>query len=149
MMLALALLAAALPLPALTGRVVDDADLIAPAREGLLTWALAETERTMRHQLVVVTLPSLNGMTIEDMGMKLGNGWGIGRKGYDDGVLLIVAPRERKVRIAVGRGLESTLTDAEAGTIIQEQIVPRLRQGRMEAGILRGTASIIREISDR
>ncbi len=134
-------------LPALTGRVVDNADLLAQDRKALLTWALTETQRATQHQLVVVTLPSLNGTSIEQMGLALGNGWGIGRKGHDDGVLLLVAPNERKVRIEVGRGLEKTLTDAEAAAIIQQRILPRFRRGAMAAGILSGSAGIIREIS--
>ncbi|MEG3181735.1 TPM domain-containing protein [Sphingomonas sp. LT1P40] len=133
-------------LPALTGRVVDNADLLSANREALLTWALAETERNTKHQFVVVTVPTLGGRAIEAFGLALGNHWGIGRKGYDDGVLLIVAPNERKVRIEVGCGLEKTLTNAEASVIIEKTILPRIRAGNMAGGILAGSAAIIREI---
>lgn len=133
-------------LPALTGRVVDNANLLAADREALLTWALAETERATKHQFVVVTLPSLGGEPIEQVGLALGIGWGIGRKGHDDGVLLIVAPNERRVRIEVGNGLVKTLTNAEADAIIQQRILPRFRNGNMAGGILMGSAAIIREI---
>ncbi|PKP92560.1 MAG: permease [Alphaproteobacteria bacterium HGW-Alphaproteobacteria-16] len=138
--------APAYPLPVLTGRVVDNADLLTPAQEAKLVEALAETERATRHQFVVVTLPTLAGRSIEQVGLELGNGWGIGRKGYNDGVLLIVAPRERKVRIEVGCGLEIALTNQEAQEIIDRDMLPRFRKGAMAAGIFRGSASIIREI---
>lgn len=134
------------PLPRLTGRVVDNADLLTPDQERQLTDALAVTERRTGHQLVVVTLPTLDGRAIEKVGLTLGNGWGIGRKGHDDGVLLIVAPTERQVRIEVGCGLEATLTDAEAGQIIARRILPAFRKGAMAAGIFRGSAAILREI---
>jgi len=133
-------------LPALTGRVVDNADLLAAKREALLASALAETERLTKHQFVVVTLPTLGGKPIERVGLALGNGWGIGRKGHNDGVLLIVAPNERKVRIEVGCGLEKTLTDDEAAAIIEQRILPRFRNGDFAGGILVGSAAIIREI---
>ncbi len=139
--------AAPIALPSLTGRVVDNANLLAADREALLTWALAETERETKHQFVVVTLPDLSGQPIEKMGLALGNGWGIGRKAHNDGVLLIVAPNERKVRIEVGKGLEKVLTNAEADAIIQQRILPRFRTGNMAGGILMGSAGIIREIA--
>lgn len=134
------------PLPVLTGRVVDNADLLTPAQEGTLTRALATTERRTKHQFVVVTLPSLGGRPIEDVGLRLGNGWGIGRRTHNDGVLLIVAPNERKVRIEVGCGLEQALTNDEARAIIDQRILPAFRKGSMAAGIFRGSAAIIREI---
>lgn len=136
------------PLPALTGRVVDNADLLTPTREAELSEALASTERITRHQFVVVTLPSLEGRSIDEVGLALGNGWGIGRKGHNDGVLLIVAPSERKVRIEVGCGLETALTNSEAQAIIDRRILPRFRKGAMAAGIFRGSAAIIREIDE-
>ena len=136
------------PLPALTGRVVDNADLLIADQEAQLSAALATTERLTRHQFVVVTLPSLGGRAIEEVGLALGNGWGIGRKGYNDGVLLIVAPNERKVRIEVGCGLEAALTNSEAQAIIDQRILPLFRKGRMAAGIFRGSAAIIREIDE-
>lgn len=134
------------PLPVLTGRVVDNADLLTPGEERTLARALAATEQRTKHQFVVVTLPSLEGRPIEEVGMRLGNGWGIGRKGHDDGVLLIVAPNERKVRIEVGCGLEQALTNDEARAIIDQRILPAFRKGSMAAGISRGSAAIIREI---
>ncbi|MBX3595337.1 YgcG family protein [Sphingomonas sp.] len=134
-------------LPVLTGRVVDDAGLLSPAQEAILTDALAMTEGATRHQFVVVTVPSLRGRSIERFGVDLGRSWQIGRKGIDDGVLLIVAPSERKVRIEVGYGLEQILRDEEARAIIDTRILPRFRAGNMAGGILAGSAAIIREIN--
>lgn len=133
-------------LPALTGRVLDNADLLTSDQEAFLTRALAITEHRTKHQFVVVTLPSLHGKPIEKVGLELGNGWQIGRRGHDDGVLLIIAPNERKVRIEVAYGLKKALTDVEAATIIRQRIVPRFGRGAMAAGIYDGSAGIIREI---
>ncbi len=136
------------PLPTLTGRVVDNAGLLPPARQDKLSAALADVERLTRHQFVVVTVPSLHGRSIDDVGLMLGKCWGIGRKDHDDGVLLVVAPTERKVRIEVGYGLERTLTNSEAKAIIDQHILPSFRRGALAAGIFRGSAAIIREIDD-
>lgn len=136
-----------LPLPKLTGRVVDNAHLLSPAQVATLTRRLAQAEVRTCHQVVIVTVQSLAGEAIEHFGQRAGNGWGIGRRGYDDGVLLIVAPAERQVRIEVGDGLRETLTDAEAARIIQNDILPRFRKGAMAAGIDAGATSILREIS--
>jgi uncharacterized protein len=131
----------------LTGRVVDAADLLSAAEEAKLTRRLAGVERISKHQFVVVTVKSLGGRDIADYGLRLGKRWGIGRAKFSDGVLLIVAPNERKVRIEVGRGLEKALRDDEASTIIQNAILPRFRAKRMADGILAGSEAIIREIT--
>ncbi|HEX8301214.1 TPM domain-containing protein [Sphingomonas sp.] len=133
--------------PALTGRVVDSADLLPQTQEAKLSAQLASVQMRTKHEFIVVTVPSLGGHSIEDYGLTLGNYWGIGRKGFDDGVLLIVAPNERKVRIEVGKGLEKTLTNPEAGAIIQAAILPRFREQKMVEGVLAGGEGIIREIS--
>ncbi|ODR95795.1 hypothetical protein AUC70_02675 [Methyloceanibacter stevinii] len=128
--------------PALTGRVVDDADLLSPADEQALTEKLKQLEEKSSDQLVVVTLPSLQGYTIEDFGYQLGRHWGIGTKELDNGVLLIVAPNERKVRIEVGYGLEPILTDALSRVIIDNAILPRFRSGDFPGGIKTGVEDI-------
>lgn len=128
--------------PALSGRVVDQARLLSPERETELSQTLAALERDTGHQVVVVTLASLQGYEIEDYGYQLGRAWGIGRQDGDDGALLIVAPEERKVRIEVGYGLEPVLTDALSALIIQNRILPSFRTGGYEAGIIQGVAAI-------
>ena len=106
-------LAAAPKFPTLTGRVVDDAGVLDASTQSQLTDMLAAHERATGEQVVVVTLDSLQGFSIEDYGYQLGRYWGIGQKGKNTGAILIVAPKEHKVRIEVGYGLEGTLTDAD------------------------------------
>jgi uncharacterized protein len=137
--------AAATPkFPDLTGRVVDDAGVLSASTQSSLTEMLAEHERATGEQIVVVTLPSLQGLTIEDFGYQLGRTWGIGQKGKNNGALLIVAPKEHKVRIEVGYGLEGTLTDATSRTIIERTILPNFRRGDFNAGVIAGTTSILK-----
>jgi uncharacterized protein len=128
--------------PALTGRVVDDANLLEPADEQALTADLKALEEKSSDQIVVVTLPSLQGYAIEDYGYQLGRHWGIGTKQLNNGVLLIVAPNEHKVRIEVGRGLEPILTDALSKIIIDNAILPRFRVGDFAGGIKDGVRDI-------
>ena len=128
--------------PQLTGRIVDDANLLSPADRAELDTELKALEDKSSDQVVVVTLPSLQGFTIEDFGYQLGRHWGIGTKEKDNGVLLIVAPNEHKVRIEVGRGLEPILTDAMSKVIINGAIVPRFRTGDYAGGIKEGVKSI-------
>lgn len=132
--------------PPLTGRVVDNAELLSPAAEARLTTELAELERRTGHQLVVATLPDLQGYEIEEYGYQLLRAWGIGRKEEDDGVILIVAPNERAVRIEVGYGLEPVLTDALSRLIIERQILPAFREGEFERGVVAGAEAIARQI---
>lgn len=135
--------AAAQTFPALTGRVVDAAGILPPDTEAALDALLAAHETKTTNQVVVATVPSLEGRPIEDYGVALGRHWGIGRKGADNGVILLVAPEERAVRIEVGYGLEGTLTDAIAKLIIEASILPRFRAGDMAGGIKRGAEDIV------
>jgi len=128
--------------PALTGRVVDEANLLDSAQEQALTADLKALEDKSSDQVVVVTVPSLQGYAIEDYGYQLGRHWGIGTKQLNNGLLLIVAPNERKVRIEVGRGLEPTLTDALSKIIIANAILPRFRAGDFAGGIKDGVRDI-------
>lgn len=141
-----AVAAAATRFPALTGRVVDAAAIVPGVIAARLAARSAALERRTGHQFVIVTVPNLGGLDIAAYGRVLGNHGGIGRKGYDDGVLLIVAPHERQVRIEVGCGLEEALTDAEAAQILRHDVLPRFRRGDMQGGIVAGAASILREI---
>ncbi|GAA6211469.1 hypothetical protein NBRC116602_12100 [Hyphomicrobiales bacterium 4NK60-0047b] len=128
--------------PKLTGRVVDQAQIISAEDEARLTKQLSEVEGQSTDQIVVVTLKSLGGYPIEDYGYQLGRHWGIGQAGKDNGVLLIIAPNERQVRIEVGRGLEGNLPDSLAGLIIQRRILPHFKKGNLVAGIFAGVEDI-------
>jgi uncharacterized protein len=132
--------------PPLTGRVVDDAGILSPAAEAKLTGELAALEQQTGHQLVVATLPTLQGYEIEDYGYQLLRTWAVGRKGENDGAILIVAPSEKKVRIEVGYGLEPVLTDAVSSLIIHRAILPAFREGRFEDGVVAGAGLIVRQI---
>lgn len=145
---ALALLFFALPVfaqtfPPLTGRVVDGANLLAPAQQAALETTLAQLEQTSGRQMVVATVPSLEDHPIEDYGYRLGRAWGLGDKKANDGLLLLVAPNERKVRIEVGYGLEPIVTDALSSVIINRQILPLFKQGDMAGGIIAGANALI------
>ena len=133
--------------PPLTGRVVDTADLIDPATKAALTEKLAAFEEKSSDQVVVATIPSLEGETIEDYGYRLGRAWGIGQKGENNGVVLLVARDDHKVRIEVGYGLEGTLTDALSSVIIQTDILPAFRSGDYAAGISKGVDGILTVLS--
>lgn len=135
--------AAAPSFPALTGRVVDAANVIPPEVEARLDQKLAGLEQQSGRQLVVATLPDLQGHDIADYGYQLGRAWGIGSKEKNDGALLIVAPKERKLRIEVGYGLEGILTDGMSFLIINQAIVPKFKEGDMPGGIEAGTDAIV------
>ena len=129
--------------PALTGRVVDQAGILSPTVKAELETALAAHENNTTNQVVVVTLESLNGANIEEYSLELGRRWGIGQKGKDNGVLLVVAPNDKQIRIEVGYGLEGILTDALSGNIINYYIIPEFKKGDIENGIKIGTQKII------
>lgn len=97
-------------------------------------------------EVLVVTLPSLYGETVEGYSIKLADKWKVGKKGKDNGVILLIAMAEHKIRIEVGTGLEPVLNDAKAGRIIQEIIVPAMKKGDMDGGIYRGYQAILRAI---
>ncbi|MFC4257814.1 TPM domain-containing protein [Marinobacter lacisalsi] len=129
--------------PELTGRVVDQAGMLSGDAESRLTNMLAAHEEATTNQVVVVTLPDLQGYPIEDFGYQLGRHWGIGQEGEDNGALLIVAEKERAIRIEVGYGLEGQLTDAASSTIINRIITPAFRQGEFSQGIVAGAEAMI------
>jgi uncharacterized protein len=133
--------------PPLTGRVVDDAHLLSPQTDQKLDQELAQLEQKTGHQLVVATVPDLQGYEIEEYGYRLGRTWALGRKGINDGAILLVAPKERKVRIEVGYGLEPVLTDALSNLILQRKVLPEFRAGRMEQGVVAGTEALIQQLS--
>ena len=131
---------------ALTGRVVDGADLLDPAREAALDAALEAHEARTSNQVVVATVASLDGRDVAGYAIELANAWGLGDAERDNGALLLVAPNERKVRIEVGRGLEGALTDARSARIVREEILPAFRAGDFPAGIERGVRAMLASI---
>ena len=128
--------------PKLTGRVVDNAHLLDPQQVTQLTQLSEATQQASSRQLVIATIPDLQGYPIEDYGYQLGRSWGIGQKGIDNGIILLVAPNDRKVRIEVGYGLEPIMTDALSNMIIQNDILPKFRDGDMPGGIMAGAQAI-------
>ena len=146
--LVLALPATAAPkFPTLTGRVVDDAHILSDQTKGDLDQKLAALEAKTSRQLVVVTLPSLQGYDIADYGYQLGRAWGIGQAKLNNGVLFIIAPSDRRVRIEVGYGLEPIITDALSEVIIQQAVLPRFRAGDFNGGTEAGVDALIQQLS--
>ncbi len=133
--------------PSLTGRVTDQAKLLSSAQKAELEQKLAAHEAATSNQIVVVTVKSLEGFDIADYALKLGRKWGIGTEEKNNGVLLVVAPNERKVRIEVGYGLEGALPDGLAGTIIRGNILPSFRESDYPRGINNGVTAIEQAIA--
>jgi uncharacterized protein len=134
-------------MPALTGRVVDLADLLSPQEEAALTQKLQAFEAKSSDQIVVVTIPSLDGAVLEDYANKLFRTWQLGQKQEDNGALLLVARDDHKLRIEVGYGLEGQLTDVMSKLIIENSIVPAFRAGDYAGGIAKGADDIIAVVS--
>lgn len=135
---------AAFPKPA--GFVNDFAGVVGGDAKNGMEGLLSSFERTTGIEVVVVTLPSLDGRAVEDVAVELYKEWGIGKKGKDNGALFLVAPNERRMRIEVGYGLEGAINDALAGRILDENVVPRFRAGDISGGIAAGTGAIVRTI---
>ena len=146
---ALAAPASAQTFPQLTGRVVDQADILRPEQELDLSTKSETLQAQTGRQFVVATVKSLEGRPIEDYAYQLGRHWGIGQKEEDDGVILLVAPNERKVWIATGYGAGAFLTDAVSGVIIREAILPQFKKNPPDygAGITAGADAIIKQMS--
>jgi uncharacterized protein len=129
--------------PYLTGRVNDNAQILSDSTRKTLTDKLKEYEARTTNQIVILTIHSLEGESIEDYANKVFIDWKIGQKDKDNGILMVVVPDERKMRIEVGYGLESMLTDMTAGRIIRNIMTPRFRDGDFEGGISDGALAII------
>ncbi|NYT41338.1 TPM domain-containing protein [Sphingomonas sp. R-74633] len=128
--------------PKLTGRVVDDAHLLSVTQVAELTQLSEQVEQASTRQFVIATIPDLQGYEIQDYGYQLGRAWGIGQKDAKNGIILLVAPKERKVRIEVGYGLEPIMTDGLSSQIINETIIPKFKAGDMAGGIVAGAQAI-------
>lgn len=133
--------------PALSGRVVDQANILSPEVERAIGAKLEALEASTTRQLVVVTVASLQGYEIEDYGYQLGREWGIGEARKDTGVLFLITPNERRARIEVGYGLEPVLTDAFASQILQAAVLPLFERGALSDGIVAGVDALVAHLS--
>jgi len=136
-------LALGLDVPALSGRVVDLARLLPADVVQSLDTEMADHERRTGNQVAVLTIPSLEGESLEEYSHRVATTWKLGGKGVDNGVLLLVVPGERRIRIEVGYGLEGTLTDAVSSQIIRREIVPKFRAGEYAGGVAAGVRAIL------
>ena len=137
-----ACVAAAADVPFLSGRVVDDAELLSLAAAERVTALLKAHETRTGEQVVVLTVPSLEGRSIEEYAVEVFQSWKLGQKGKDNGALLVVVPRERKMRIEVGYGLEGRLTDVASSRIIRNVIAPRFKAGDFDQGVEIGMIAV-------
>ena len=138
LLLASAFSLSALDVPEMKGRVNDQASLLSLSRQKELDGYLAALEESTGVQMVLLTIPSLKGESLEDFSIRVVDQWQLGGREEDNGILLLVSLQERMIRIEVGYGLESVLTDAKSGMIIREVISPYFRQGDYASGILSG-----------
>jgi len=150
LLLAAAILAAqAADVPYLTGRIVDNAEILSPEARRALDEKLAAHEQATTNQVVVLTVPSLDGESIEGFATRVFDEWKLGQVDQDNGVLVIVAPNDRRMRIEVGYGLEGTLTDLQAARIIRDRMTPPFRDGRYDDGVTAGVDAIVATLEGR
>lgn len=135
--------ALALDVPPLTGRINDTAHLLSPGSIRLLDHSLQALEQNESTQIVVLTIPTLAGASLEEYSLKVAETWKIGQKNLDNGALLLIAVDDRKMRIETGYGLEGRLTDLVAGRIIRDTIAPAFRRGAFDQGVIDGVAAMI------
>jgi uncharacterized protein len=148
-LLASVALAGAQTLPKPTGKVSDFAHVLAPEARATLESLLVQLEKDTSASVVVATTASLGGLSVEEYGHKVFNEWRVGKAAADNGVLVLVAPTERRMRIEVGYGLEGVLPDVLAGAIIRDDVVPYFRDGNYEAGIIAGVRRVAEVIRAR
>ncbi|MBI2036963.1 MAG: TPM domain-containing protein [Candidatus Liptonbacteria bacterium] len=133
------------------GMVTDAANIIPPDKEAAIEQAVRDYERKTSIEIAVVTVKSLEGLAVEDYAQELGTKWGVGKRGRDNGVLLLLAVAERKIRIHTGYGIEPDLTDAAAGRVIKEKMAPLLKKGSEDwgAGLAAGVQGIITGLGEQ
>lgn len=138
--------ALALDAPALTGRVNDLANMMSPAARAKVEAVLADLERSDSTQVAVLTVPSLEGDSIEEFSLKVAEKWGLGQKGKDNGALILVSRDDRKMRIEVGYGLEGRLTDLLSGRIIDNVMAPYFKAGDFDGGFIAGATAVAQAV---
>lgn len=146
LLLALPLNATGLEVPHLHARITDLAGLLSPEQISALESKLRDLEASDSTQVAVLIIPSLEGEVLEDFSERVATAWRLGQKGRDNGALLLIALKERAIRIEVGYGLEARLTDARSRQIIQNEIIPYFRQGDFYAGIDAGLTAIVQTV---
>ncbi len=134
--------AAALDTPDAVGYVTDNAGILSQTTRLKLEQFLREFEKSDSTQIVVLTIPTLEGEALEEYSLRVLENWQLGQKGLDNGALLLIAKAERKIRIEVGYGLEGKLTDLLAGRIIDNEISPRFKQGDFDGGVVAGVVGM-------
>ncbi|MFP4473179.1 MAG: TPM domain-containing protein [Candidatus Omnitrophota bacterium] len=130
------------------GYVTDNANVLGPSDEARIAALAKELENKTGDQLAVLTVPSTKPLTIEQYAVRLFEEWGIGQKGEDNGILLLAAVQDRKVRVEVGYGLEGVMTDALSKRVIERIMVPAFRRGEMSAGIYGGASAVASIIAE-
>lgn len=141
--------AAAVPVPYLSGRVVDQAGILSPPARERVSAMLKAHETASGNQVAVLTMPTLEGESVEDYAVRAFEDWQLGQAGKDNGVLILVVPRDRRMRIEVGYGLEGELTDAAASRIIRDLMTPRFREGNYDVGIEAGVTGVLQILEGR
>lgn len=136
----------ALDVPPLKGRVNDYADMLSRSAERHLDRLLQDLEASDATQIVLLTVPSLEGDSLEEFSIRVAEQWKIGQKNLDNGAILLIAKADRKLRIEVGYGLEGRLTDLMAGRIISQVIVPRFKAGQIDQGITAGIETMVQTV---
>lgn len=143
-MLMISTILLAADVPYLTGRITDNAQLLSQEVNRSLSDSLQAHEKRTGNQIAVLTISTLGGESIEDYSVRVFESWKLGQKGKDNGVLMVVVPGDRRMRIEVGYGLEGTLTDAMAGRIIQTVMTPKFKNGDFEGGIVDGAGAVMK-----
>ena len=136
-------------IPYLSGRVVDQAGILSKQARERLAAMLQAHERATGNQIVVLSIPTLGGESVEDYAVRVFEEWKLGSRDKDDGVLIVVVPQDRRMRIEVGYGLEGTLADATASRIIRDLMTPRFREGNYDVGIEAGVTAVIQILEGR
>jgi len=133
-------------IPYLQGRVTDDAEILSPAAIKRLSVLLEDHETRTTDQVAVLTITTLDGESIEAFALRVFEAWKLGQRDQDNGVLVVVAPQDRRMRIEVGYGLEGRLTDLEAGRIIRNVMTPRFKAGDFDGGVEQGVTAIVAQL---
>jgi uncharacterized protein len=133
------------PVPLLEGRIVDKANMLSGAERERLAALLSSYERETTHQIAVLTVPGLSGETIESFSLRVASSWQLGHRGFDNGILLALAVKERRIRIELGSGMESYISNAKAQSIIDTVMVPAFRKGDFAGGLQLALEELMKE----